>query len=134
MSDTTRDSEGVAGRSPLCEHPDCACPALDGPCHPEADAGEKVAVRMADHIWKFGWNTAEFDGEPGTREHCEHLARLAMEALGVGFLPTDVDPDAGPSWFGADEASAWASGWNACVRAMQNVLEAPTPDRSPDGR
>jgi hypothetical protein len=44
---------------------------------------QRLREHLSDHIWKFGWNAAEYNGDFGTREHCDHLAGLALEALSV---------------------------------------------------
>ena len=60
----------------------------------DRNAFEHLRECLSEHFWDFGWNAVEFDGEPGTREHTDHLAGLALEALGleqVGFYRPPSD-------------------------------------------
>lgn len=50
-----------------------------------ADGGDLVE-RLAEHFWKFGWNAVECEAPSGSRDHCAHLARLALESLGLEYV------------------------------------------------
>jgi hypothetical protein len=74
-----------------------------------------VSARLADVVMML---------EAPDAYNREYIAAACRSILGGLTQPIEREATDAPSWYGADEASAWANGYNAAIEALDH---APDP-------